>query len=96
MDLKKLIDELLGVLTDVVILIQNEGFKWRWLKKQIRTRLWKPYIKPALDDLDTSWTQDALLLLMLVRILADRFWKAPKSMRESAISPETMFKNLQG
>ena len=94
MDTKEFVDQVLDVIGDLLALAGNGGLTWRLVKKTIRRRVWRPYLKPALGDLDYAWVPDVLLILTLVRLLVRRFWAAPQSLRTSAMSPAVLLKKL--
>lgn len=73
MNTKDLIEEVLGTVTDALMMLQSGELGWRWLKGQIRRRIWRPYLKPAIRNLDTSWVPEVLEWLVLVRILLRQF-----------------------
>jgi hypothetical protein len=93
MELKGLVDAILGVVEEVLLALRS-GITWRRVKKLIRRYVWKPYIQKAIQNQDFGWVDDALILLALIRLLTVRFARAPESLKHSSLSHKSMLKTL--
>ena len=86
--MNNLIEEALSVASDALLMLKSDDLGWRWLKGQIRRRLWKPYLKPAIKGLDKGWIDDALAYIALIRLLIGTIGANPEMLEQARTDPE--------
>ena len=76
------IDAILDFIVDFLLALQN-GEGWRWFKRNFRKHIWKPHIKPLLNDL--SWVPDALAYVAILKVILGQLM-ASESLRQKAMN----------
>lgn len=95
MDLNRLIPAVLSVIEEILVGLRG-GISWRKVKRLIRKYIWRPYLKPAIVNQKFGWVDDALMFLMLVKLLWRQFDAAPESLKKSGIDHKAMLSQLAG